>query len=87
MKRPLLVAGGVIVTGGLAAVAYGWLFGDYRTLKDHRPDDAAPAPGKTGYRLVDALLPKLRAIAQAAAGGGVLGYFALPILLARRATK
>jgi hypothetical protein len=64
VKRPVLIAGGVVLTGGLAVIVYGWLFGDYRTMKDHAPDSSA-VPGSTGYKLVNALLPRLRAIAEA----------------------
>lgn len=75
MARPLYAIGGTIIMGGLAFVGYGWLFGDYRTFKNIQPDDAppdappnamlpTPTPGKTGWKRVDALLPKLRTIAQ-----------------------
>jgi hypothetical protein len=66
MGRSLYAVGGAVLTGGLALLGYQYLFGDYRTLKDIQPDDVAPGamptPGKTGWKRVDALLPKLRAI-------------------------
>lgn len=62
-RRLALAAGGGIAALGAGALAYSWLFGDYRTFKDIPADNpGAPVPsGKTGYHLVDALIPKIAA--------------------------
>lgn len=68
MSRSRTIA---LVLGGLSTAAVGvsiavWrlLRGLDRPLKDIEPDTSA-MPGKTGYKRVDAILPQLRAAAQA----------------------
>lgn len=62
MNRTVAVVLGGVGVGGAAYVAYDWLFGDYRAPKDTPPDEAA-TPDHTGYKRVDALLPKLKEVA------------------------
>lgn len=62
MSRAVTIALGGAGAGTALYLAYDWLFGDYRAMKDHAIDEVA-TPSTTGYKRVDALLPKLREIA------------------------
>ena len=61
-KRFPLYLGGAALLGVGGYYGYVAFFGDYRTLKTQQPDEQ-PTPGKTGYKLVDKLLPRLKEIA------------------------
>jgi hypothetical protein len=60
----LLYLGGALVGGGVLFAGYNYAYADIHTLKDNKPDDPQPAPGKTGYKLIDRLMPKLTEIAK-----------------------
>ena len=59
-----LVMGGTALFAGAGALVYSYLFGDYRTYKKFEPDSSiSPKNIRTGYTLVNALVPKLQDIA------------------------
>lgn len=62
LSRALIGTG---IVAGVGALVVKLLTDDAHTFKDIQPD-APPTPGKTGYKRVDALLPKLTQIASAA---------------------
>jgi hypothetical protein len=62
--RALPAITGVALGGTAVAVFYRYLTADVRAMKDQIPDVSPPPPGKSGWRLVDKMLPKLAGIAQ-----------------------